>query len=102
MEKWEQVDTPNLMLQVLALHTGGMVLNQSTDIQGEIGQAMQLLNGWYTLVYSPRLPQGTLPPFRAINVKLAPNATPDAEKLVVRGPQGYYAMSATEAKPMTK
>ena len=94
VEKWEQVDTPDLMLQVLALHTGGMVLNQSTDIQGEIDRAMQLLNGWYTLVYSPRLPQGTVPPFRAINVKLKPDATPDAEKLVVRGPQGYYAMSA--------
>ncbi len=102
VEKWEQVDTPNLLLQVLALHTGGMVLNQSTDIQGEIGKAMQLLNGWYTLVYSPRLPQGTVPPFRAINVKLHPNATADAQKLVVRGPLGYYAMSVKEEKPMTR
>ena len=26
----------------------------------------------------------------------------DTEKLLVRGPLGYYAMSATEQKPMTK
>ena len=96
VETWQQVDTPNLMLQVLALHTGGMVLNQSTDIQGEIERAMRLLDGWYTLVYSPRLPQGTVPPFRAIQVKLAPKAATDAGKMVIRGPLGYYAMSAQE------
>ncbi len=87
VEKWEQVDTPNLMLQVLASHTGGMVLNQSTDIQGEIERAMQTLNGWYTLVYSPKTMNGGKP-YHPILVTLAPDAA--AQRIEVRGPQGYY------------
>ena len=50
---WQHVDTPNLLLQVLARHSGGMVLDQSTNIEGEIRQAMQVLRGWYTLAYTP-------------------------------------------------
>ena len=50
---WQHVDTPNLLLQVLAQHSGGMVLDQSTNIEGEIRQAMQVLRGWYTLAYTP-------------------------------------------------
>ncbi len=50
---WQRVDTPNLQLQVLARHSGGMVLDQSTNIEGEIRQAMQVLRGWYTLAYTP-------------------------------------------------
>lgn len=89
VEKWEQVDTPNLLLQVLASHTGGMVLNQSTDIQGEIEQAMRTLNGWYTLVYSPKTPDDGKP-FHPILVTLAPDAAAKPGRIQVRGPQGYY------------
>ncbi len=85
VKKYEQVDTPDLMLQVLARHTGGLVLNQSTDIQGEIEQAMGTLKSWYTLVYSPTK---TSDPnaFHAISVSLS--NTPGA---VVHAPIGYYA-----------
>ena len=89
VEKWEQVDTPNLLLQVLATHTGGMVLNQSTDIQGEIEQAMKTLNGWYTLVYSPKTSEDGKP-YHPILVTLAPEATAQSGRIEIRGPQGYY------------
>uniref|UniRef100_E6PZQ2 VWFA domain-containing protein n=1 Tax=mine drainage metagenome TaxID=410659 RepID=E6PZQ2_9ZZZZ len=81
-KRYEEADTPDLMLQVLATHSGGDVLQESTNIQGEIEQAMRAMDAWYTLAYTPSSP---IEPnqFHAVSVNTG--------KDVVHAPMGYYS-----------
>ena len=47
----KQVHLGNLALQVLATHSGGLVLNSSNDVAGEIAKCVTDANGFYVLSY---------------------------------------------------
>lgn len=84
IRRYEEADTPDLMLQVLATHSGGDALEQSTDIQGEIEQAMHSMDAWYTLAYTPSSP---LEANQLHTVSVSINESKD----VVHAPIGYYS-----------
>ncbi len=86
IKRYEEADTPDLMLQVLATHTGGDVLEESTDIEGEIREAMHTMDAWYTLAYTPSQPADSNP-LHAVSVSV------NESKDVVRGPIGYYSQA---------
>jgi VWFA-related protein len=49
----KQADTANLALQVLAVQSGGRVLNPSNDLSDQIVECLQDLNAFYTLSFNP-------------------------------------------------
>jgi VWFA-related protein len=79
----KSVEIGNLALQVLALHSGGLALNSSNDIAGQINQCVADANSFYTLTAA--LPQADHPDqYRALEVKVS---TPE---VAVRTLSGYY------------
>ena len=84
LTRYTEARSPNLMLEVLATHTGGRVLDISTDILSEIDLCLSDLNSWYTLLYNA--PPSTKPDqFHAIAVRVnRPNTQ-------TRAISGYYS-----------
>jgi VWFA-related protein len=51
VESPKEADAPNLALQVLAVHSGGQVLDRSGDVAGEIAQCVADLDSYYEISF---------------------------------------------------
>jgi VWFA-related protein len=79
-----KAEYPDLGLQVLAAHTGGLVQVDGMDILGEINNAMRDADSWYTLTFEPPTPDKQNE-YHDLHVQVkSPGAT-------VRTTSGYYA-----------
>jgi len=86
-----QAGYENVSLQVLAEHTGGLVLMDGNDIKGEINSSVQDAGSYYVMLYeTPPAGEGT--DYHAIRVNV------DKPKVKVRTTAGYYLGSAQTAK----
>ncbi len=80
----KQVRIGNLALQVLAYQSGGLVLNTSNDLVGEIATCMNDANAYYVLSFEGAVGDGPNE-YHGIEVKV------DKPGLDVRTSSGYYA-----------
>jgi VWFA-related protein len=83
-KKPDQVQIGDLALQVLAYQSGGLVLNGSNDVAGEIGRSFADARASYQLTFEA-LPADGPDDFHAIQAKV------DQAKATVRTRAGYYA-----------
>ncbi|HTV82397.1 MAG TPA: VWA domain-containing protein [Acidobacteriaceae bacterium] len=84
LRSWCKALPVNLALQVLAVQSGGLVLNSSNDVAEEVNTCVQDGSAWYTITFAP----GTsVKPdtWHPVEVKL------DRPGLTVRTRPGYYA-----------
>jgi VWFA-related protein len=79
-----QADNGNLALQVLASQSGGLVLNSSNDLAGEMATCVADASGFYVLSFDS-LPGDGPNEYHALDVKL------DKPGLTARTRSGYYA-----------
>jgi hypothetical protein len=82
-----QVQIGNLALQVLAVQSGGRVLNSSNDVAGEIATSVADANSFYVLTFDG-LPGDGPNEYHAIDVKI------DKPGLAARTRAGYYTQPA--------
>jgi VWFA-related protein len=84
LRRWDQALPGNLALQVLATQSGGLVLNSSNDVAGELNTCSRDGAAWYTISF---VPQSSEKPdtWHSVKVKL------DKPGLIVRTRPGYYA-----------
>ena len=82
--RWQQALPADLALQVIATQSGGLVLNSSNDVAGEVGTCARDGSVWYTITIPRKGPEkpGT---WNTVKLKL------DKPGLVVRTRPGYYA-----------
>jgi VWFA-related protein len=69
VENPAQADSPNLALQVLAVHSGGLVLGQSGDLAGQISLCVADGQRYYEISFDAA-EDGTSIQYRALQVKL--------------------------------
>ena len=79
-----QVQIGNLALQVFAARSGGLVLNSSNDVAGEIEQCVTDANAFYVLSFEKRGADGPNE-YHALEVKV------DRPGMSVRARSGYYS-----------
>jgi VWFA-related protein len=84
IKKPNQVQFGNLALQVLAVQSGGEVLNSSNDVSSEIAKAIALGTAYYMLTFDG-LPGDGPDEYHALEVKL------DKSGLTAHTRTGYYA-----------
>jgi VWFA-related protein len=84
VKKAEQADNGNLALQVLATQSGGLVLNSSNDLAGEIVTCVADASAYYVLSFEGLAGDGPNE-YHALEVKI------DKPKLKARTRSGYYA-----------
>jgi VWFA-related protein len=84
VKKAGQSDLGDLALQVLASQSGGLVLNSSNDLAGEIATCAADANRYYVLSFEG-LPGDGPNEYHALEIKL------DKPGLTVRTRSGYYA-----------
>jgi VWFA-related protein len=82
--KPSQVEFGNLALGVLAVHSGGRVLNSSNDVAGEIEACFRDANVYYVISYDSPPPDGPNE-YHAIDVKM------DQPQLKPQTMAGFYA-----------
>jgi VWFA-related protein len=80
----DEASAANLALPVLALHSGGQVLDQNKDLASAIAKALDGLNSWYTLAFEST-PSSQPDTWRPLQVTVS---VPGA---CVRTTTGYYA-----------
>ena len=80
----KQVQIANLALQVLAVQSGGRVLNSSNDVAGEIATCIADATAFYVLSFDALAGDGPNE-YHALEIKL------DKPKLTARTRSGYYA-----------
>jgi len=73
----------NLSLQVIAAHTGGLVLDSSNNLKRAIDQCVEDLRTFYTLTFNPPR-TNSVDEYHELHVQAARPA------IVVRAPIGYY------------
>ncbi len=84
IRKPSQVDPGDLGLQVLAIQSGGLVLNSSNDVSGLLQRCMDDLKAYYEITYTAPPPDAP-DQFHQIDVNVnVPNVT-------ARTINGYYA-----------
>jgi VWFA-related protein len=83
VNKPNQVQLGNLALQVLATQSGGLALNSSNDIAGEIAHCVADAGTYYQLTYDPPS-AGDSTDFHQIEIKL------DKPGITARTRNGYY------------
>jgi VWFA-related protein len=84
LRSWSKAEYANLSLQVLAVQSGGRVLNSSNDLTSEIASCVNDAKAYYTLVFDGA--SGQYPDeYHSLVVKV------DKPGLVVRTRSGYYA-----------
>jgi VWFA-related protein len=81
---WTQAQPGDLALQVLAVQSGGLVLNSSNDVAGEVKTCAQDGSAWYTITIARQASEKP-DTWRTVEVKL------DKPGLRVRTRDGYYA-----------
>lgn len=74
---------PQMALQVISTHTGGLVLDSSEDLDRDIDRCVEEVRSFYTLTFNPPH-TSTMDEFHDLRVQVA---RPD---LTVRAPTGYY------------
>lgn len=79
-----QVDFGNLGLQVIAVQSGGLALEGSSDVAGMIQKCLADAKSWYEIEFTP-LPADRPNEYHHIEIKL------DRNNLSVRTRDGYYA-----------
>jgi VWFA-related protein len=79
-----QVQIGNLGLQVLARQSGGLALNSSNDVAGEVAECANDANSFYVLTFEAQPADGPND-YHALEVKV------DRPKVVARTRTGYYA-----------
>jgi VWFA-related protein len=84
VENPAQADSPNLALQVLALHSGGLVLDKSGDLAGQISLCIADAQSYYEISFDAG-EAATSPQYRALQVKL------DRTGAQARTNSAYYA-----------
>ena len=87
-----QTDLADLSLQVLAVHTGGLVLQGSTDIAGMINKCVADTDSWYRISFAPAVAEHPNE-YHQIEVKL------DKPGLTARTRDGYYVQPQAVASP---
>ncbi|MGB6689442.1 MAG: VWA domain-containing protein [Terracidiphilus sp.] len=85
--KISQAEYPYLSLQVLSEHSGGQVIVNGNDIEGEINTALRDATAYYTLSFEAA-PAGEGTQYHALRVKV------DKPGLTVRTTAGYYVSAA--------
>ena len=80
----KQVQIANLTLQVLAVQSGGQVLNSSNDVAGEIATCIADANAFYVLSFDGLAGNGPSE-YHALEIKI------DKPGLAARTRSGYYA-----------
>jgi VWFA-related protein len=84
MRRWTQALPGDLALQVLAVQSGGLVLNSSNDVAGEVKTCARDGSAWYTITIARQASE--MPDtWHAVEVKF------DKPGLKVRTRDGYYA-----------
>lgn len=78
-----QVNVGNLSLQVLAVQSGGLVLNSSNDISAMLEQAFRDADAWYEISFQPASAEPN--EYHQIEVRV------DKPGLIARTRTGYYA-----------
>ncbi len=81
---WKQAQYGNLGLPVLAIHSGGRVLNASNDVTSEIERCVRDASAYYVLSFDPRPADGP-DEYHPIEVKLS------RPGLKAQTQTGYYA-----------
>jgi hypothetical protein len=83
VESPKEADAPNLAVQVLAVHSGGQVLDRSGDVAGEIAQCVADLDSYYEISFdaSPSIRANEYHPL---------NITIDKGGLTARTNTSYY------------
>jgi VWFA-related protein len=84
VENPAQADSPNLALQVLAVHSGGLVLDKSGDLAGQISLCIADAQSYYEISFDAA-EAATSPQYRALQVKL------DRTGAQARTNSAYYA-----------
>jgi hypothetical protein len=79
-----QVQIGNLGLQVLAVQSGGLVLNSSNDVAGEIATCLTDANAYYVLSFDGAAGDGPNE-YHALEIKIGKSG------LTARTRSGYYA-----------
>ena len=78
-----QVNVGNLGLQVLAVQTGGLVLNSNNDVSAMLAQAFRDADAWYEISFQPVPSEPN--EYHQIEVKI------DKPGLITRTRTGYYS-----------
>jgi hypothetical protein len=76
-----------MALQVIATHTGGLVLDSSEDLDRDIDRCVEEVRSFYTLTFNPPHTD-TMDEFHDLRVELRAGVARPA--LTVRAPTGYY------------
>ena len=76
-------DSSNLALQVLAVQSGGRVLDPSNDVAGQISRCIDDLGAYYTITFNPD-PSHRSDEYHELKVQIAKPG------LVARTSTGYY------------
>jgi len=84
VRKWQQAQLGDLALQVIANQTGGLALNSSNDVAGEIARCMTDVRAFYVLSFNS-LPGNAPSDFHSLEAKI------DKPGLTARMRIGYYA-----------
>lgn len=84
VKKSGQAEVANLALQVIATQSGGLVLNSSNDIAGEIAKCVKDASAFYMISFDG-LPGDGPNEYHALDVKI------DKPGLTARTRAGYYA-----------
>ncbi|MGA7886573.1 MAG: VWA domain-containing protein [Acidobacteriaceae bacterium] len=92
VRRWDKSVAGNLALQVLAVQSGGLVLNSSNDVAGEVNTCAQDGAAWYTVTFVPQADEKP-DTWHSVKVKL------DKPGLIVRTRPGYYAQPAIIGHP---
>ena len=82
-----KVDLGDLALPVLALQSGGLALQGSTDVAGSLRRCFQELQSWYEISFDPP-PTDAPENYHHLNMKV------DRPGLAVRTRDGYYTQTA--------
>jgi VWFA-related protein len=84
LRRWQSARAGDLALQVLASESGGLVLNSSNDVAGEVSTCAQDGSAWYTISFTPRTSEKPNT-WHSVQLKV------DRPGLIVRTRSGYYA-----------
>lgn len=87
LRRWDKSLAGNLALQVLAAQSGGLVLNSSNDVAGEVNTCVRDGAAWYTITFAPQTSEKP-DTWHSVQVKL------DKPGLIVRTRPGYYTQPA--------
>jgi VWFA-related protein len=84
INKPSQTDLADLSLQVLAVQSGGLALNGSSDVAGGLTRSLADVESWYEITYDP-------PPAEKAGVYHHIEIMVDKPGLIARTRDGYYA-----------